>query len=45
MNAWPKTMTISGNSYIYMHSMHIRCMNFIVANLDAKAHVIEGAGA
>ena len=31
MRAWPKTMTISGNSYVYMHSMHISGMNAIAA--------------
>ena len=31
MSAWPKTMTISGNSYVYMHSMHISGMNAVVA--------------
>ena len=45
MNAWLQPMTISGNSYVYMHSMHSNRMGLTVANLDVKAHVIVEAAA
>ena len=45
MNAWLQPMTISGNSYVYMHSMHINGMGLTVTNLDVKAHVIVEAAA
>ena len=40
MNAWSKTMTISGNSYVYMHSMHINGMNAIA--VDAACRGSQG---
>ena len=43
MNAWLQPMTISGNSYVYIQSMHINHMGLTIANLDVKAHVIVEA--
>ena len=45
MNAWLQPMTISGNSYVYMHSLYSNRMGFTVAILDSKAHVIVEAAA
>ena len=43
MNARLQSMTISGNSYVYMHSLHSNRMGLTVAILDSKAHVIVEA--